>query len=173
MIPASQAGLRASKFAVLIARRITLSRSTPSATMANKGIAVERKVKLRLKSEGWWVIRAAASLGDADVVALKAGEATRFIEVKANKDGGPYKNFSRDDRYELIKAAIMAGAIPELCYWPPGQKEPQWIPSGEWPGAGEMTRRAIGELEEETAQRQSAAPLEASEPGPQSRSQEQ
>lgn len=95
------------------------------------GAKRERQVRAALEAQGYWVTRAAGSLGDADLVALKAGEIPRLIEVKAN-EGSPYKTFSREHRMELRLAARKAGAVAELCHWP-SRKPPVWIPESEWP----------------------------------------
>lgn len=102
----------------------------------NKGHARERQVRKLLESEGWWTCRAAGSMGDADIVALKANSLNKpqamILEVKANKSGGPYMNFRPVSRNELSGAARKAGAEAFLYYWPPNG-ELQRIPEGEWP----------------------------------------
>lgn len=100
--------------------------------MPANGHARERQVRKLYEEQGWWTIRAAASLGDADVVALKAGEVPLFIEVKANKAGGPYMNFRKADREELKLAAEKAGAQAVLVYWP-ARQQPRIIPASDWP----------------------------------------
>jgi Holliday junction resolvase len=97
----------------------------------SRGIARERAVKALKEAEGYWTIRAAASLGDADVVALKAGQPAEFIEVKSTHRG-PYHGFGPRDRADLLAAARLAGAEAWLCWWPP-RKPPKWIHSSEWP----------------------------------------
>lgn len=97
----------------------------------SRGIRRERQVRDLLLSQDWWVIRAAGSLGDADLVALKAGRRPLFVEVKSDVDG-PYANFRPKDRADLIAAASLAGAEATLCWWPP-HGQPRWIPSAEWP----------------------------------------
>jgi hypothetical protein len=84
-----------------------------------------------LEDEDWFVTRAAGSLGDADLVALKVGHTPRIIEVKSTA-GGPYEHFRPKDRADLRFAAEIAGAVAELCWWPPRGK-PRWIPASEWP----------------------------------------
>lgn len=91
----------------------------------------ERKIKALLETEGWFVIRAPGSLGFADLVALKAGETPRMIEVKGTT-AGPYAGFGPVSRTLLSKAAKQAGAIAELAYWP-AHKTLQWIAESEWP----------------------------------------
>ena len=94
------------------------------------GLARERKVKELKEKQGWVCIAAKGSLGPVDLVAIRRG-LIEFIEVKSTVDG-PYKNFSPQDRQELLEVAGRAGAVPILCWWPP-RCEPQWITSGEWP----------------------------------------
>lgn len=77
------------------------------------------------------MFRAPASLGVADLVALKAGQTPLLIEVKSTA-GGPYERFSPADRQELKAAAIKAGATPLLAYWPAHGKL-RWIREHEWP----------------------------------------
>lgn len=91
----------------------------------------ERAVRKLLEADGWFVIRAPGSLGFADLVALKAGETPRLIEVKGTA-AGPYDGFGPSDRAALAEAAIRAGAIAELAYWP-ANKELRWIRPSEWP----------------------------------------
>ena len=99
---------------------------------ASRGHARERQVRKVLEQRGWWVSRAAGSLGDADIIALKAGERPRLCEIKANKDGGPFKNFQPADRSELLRASEKAGADALLVYWP-AHKPMRLIPSKDWP----------------------------------------
>ena len=75
-------------------------------------------------------MRAPASLGVADVVALKPGE-SRLVEVKSTT-AGPYAGFGPADRKALSAAAKVAGASAWLVWWPK-RKQPQWIAEAEWP----------------------------------------
>lgn len=108
----------------------------------SRGHDRERAVRKVLEQDGWWTCRAAGSLGDADVVALRAYEIwtagrmkTRseawLIEVKSTA-GGPYERFGPAQRNELRAAAKRAGAEAVLAYWPP-RKPLRWIPEEEWP----------------------------------------
>lgn len=97
----------------------------------SRGHDRERAVKALLEDEDWYVTRAAGSLGDADLVALRAGSRPRLIEVKSTA-GGPYERFSPKERLDLLFAADVAGAEAWLCWWPPRGK-PRWISADEWP----------------------------------------
>ncbi len=96
------------------------------------GAARERQLKERLCAEGWWCIRPAGSHGEADIVALRDGKTPRMIQLKANKDGGPYKNFGPAERAQLVEAAKIAGAQAFLVYWP-ARAHPQFIPADAFP----------------------------------------
>lgn len=108
------------------------------------GHARERQVRERLQEDGWVVVRAAGSLGIADLVAGKWG-ATRLIEVKANH-GSPYMNFRATDRAMLLSAALQAGWEPWLIHWP-ARGEMRWIPATEWPVVG-AAKAAMNALEQ-------------------------
>ena len=123
--------------------------------MSSRGTARENLVKDWLEEQGWWVCRAAGSLGDADLVALvdilDAGPALvidgrlvlgkLLIEVKSTARS-PFADFGPTDRAELLAAGEKAGADVVLCWCPPGRRAPekwQWWWPGEWP---EAKRRA-------------------------------
>lgn len=95
------------------------------------GILRERQVRRLLEAEGWWVGRAAGSLGDADLIALKAGETPRLLEIKAN-EGSPWKSFTPECRMQIRLAARRSGAIAELVHWP-SRSQPRFIPESDWP----------------------------------------
>lgn len=97
----------------------------------SRGHDRERAVKKLLEAEGWFVIRAAASLGFADLVALKRGRLPMVIEVKSTS-GGPYERFGPEDRAALTRCADQSGAEAFLVWWPP-RKQPVWISETEWP----------------------------------------
>lgn len=98
----------------------------------SRGITRERQVRRLLEAEDWWVARAAGSLGDADLVALKAGKRPLMVEVKSTA-AGPFSHFGPKDRHDLLFAASIAGADAVLCWWPPRGK-PTWIEPSAWPG---------------------------------------
>ncbi len=97
----------------------------------SRGHNRERQVRRLLEDDDWFVTRAAGSLGDVDLVALKAGKLPMLIEVKSTA-GGPYERFGPKDRADLLFAAELAGAIAVLAWWPP-RGELRWIASSEWP----------------------------------------
>ncbi len=97
----------------------------------SRGTDRERAVRHLLEDEDWWVARAAGSLGDADLIALRAGERPRMIEVKSTHRG-PYHGFGPAARARLRFAAELAGADAYLAWWPPRGKL-VWLSSEGWP----------------------------------------
>jgi hypothetical protein len=49
-----------------------------------KGYKVERKIRLEFEKRGWLVVRAGASLGEADLICLKNGKCL-LVQVKSTK----------------------------------------------------------------------------------------
>lgn len=103
------------------------------------GTRRERQVRDKLLSDDWIVFRPGASLGVADLVALRAGDRPRLVQVKGSA-GGPYEHFSPAERLKLIGTARLAGADPWLAWWPP-RGVLRWIPAEEWPNAVPMVGR--------------------------------
>lgn len=97
----------------------------------SRGLQRERAVRDWLQARDWIVVRAAGSLGDFDLLAVKAGETTRLIEVKSTARG-PYHGFGPADRATLKQLAEWAGGGAWLCWWPP-RGQLRWIHSSEWP----------------------------------------
>lgn len=85
------------------------------------------------REQGWFAMRAPASLGPVDVIAGHAG-VWHFEEVKSTADG-PYKSFGPADRARLSAMAKLAGAQAFLVWWPL-RSEPTVIPEADWPGSG-------------------------------------
>lgn len=83
-----------------------------------------------LRSEGWVALRAPASLGVADVLAVRDGE-IRLIEVKSTR-AGPFAGFPPADRRALLEAADQAGGSAYL-FWHPPRRAARWIGPEEWP----------------------------------------
>lgn len=96
------------------------------------GHARERQVVAWLRDRDWIAQRAPASLG-IDVIALRAGERPRLIEVKSTA-AGPYEHFGPSDRQAASTLAEMAGAEAWLVWWP-SRGEMRWIAEAEWPEA--------------------------------------
>lgn len=99
--------------------------------MSQRGHQRERAVKDWHAERDWLAFRAPASLGVADVVALRDGSRSRLIEVKSTAQG-PYERFGPADREKLRQAAKLAGADAFLAWWPP-RGELRMIPAAEWP----------------------------------------
>ena len=101
--------------------------------MSRLGHNRERQVKAAMEADDWWVCRAAGSLGDADLVALKDAKRPRMVEVKASSmNRGPFADFGPKARQDLLFAARMAGADAVLAWWPP-RGQLRWIWPEEWP----------------------------------------
>src|SRR3989338_10509901 len=52
--------------------------------MKRKGYMVERKIRIVFENRGWDVVRAGASLGEADLICLKEGQCI-LLQVKSTK----------------------------------------------------------------------------------------
>jgi Holliday junction resolvase len=96
------------------------------------GSAKEREVAELIRDEGWIVVRTAGSLGEADLVCLKAGARPMLLQVKGG-DGNVFRDFGPNARIALKAAATKAGADAFLCRW--RGKERRWIlvPPSDWP----------------------------------------
>jgi Holliday junction resolvase len=107
-----------------------------------RGTQRERAIVKLLRDDGWVAFRAPASLGVADVIAMRAnqrlgpghGAEARLIEVKSTSTRGPYNDFGPAQRYALREAARQAGAEAWLAWWPM-RGELQWIEAELWPDA--------------------------------------
>lgn len=99
--------------------------------MSGRGHQRERDLVRLLRDEDWIAFRAPASLGVADVVALRAGSRPRLIESKSTAQG-PYEHFGPADRERLRQAAALAGADALLAWWPP-RGELRLLGPDEWP----------------------------------------
>jgi Holliday junction resolvase len=97
---------------------------------SRRGIERERSLVKQLRADNWFAMRAPASLGVADVVAIRPGE-VRLIECKSTA-AGAYAGFGPADRRRLSAAAKVAGGSAWL-YWHPKNKPAVWIPEAEWP----------------------------------------
>lgn len=99
--------------------------------MSDIGTRRERQVRDWFRERDFIAFRAPASLGVADVVALKSRCQPRFCEVKATSRG-PWHGFPPADRKRLYIAAAWAGALPLLAHWPKNGKLRFYGPK-EWP----------------------------------------
>jgi Holliday junction resolvase len=82
-----------------------------------RGDYFERRAQDALQAEGWWVVRAAGSLGEADLVALKAGWQPRMISCKLTS------HLPRKQALQLLDAAEIAGAQALLAW----SVKPGWV----------------------------------------------
>jgi Holliday junction resolvase len=96
------------------------------------GLRRERQVRAILEADDWVCVRAAGSLGPADLIALKRGMPPRFVQVKTDRDS-PYKNFGPAARLLLTEAADRAGAEAWLVWWP-ARRPLAWVHADAWPG---------------------------------------
>jgi Holliday junction resolvase len=99
----------------------------------SRGIQRERAVRLHLEKNDYVVVRAAGSLGCADLIAMRAYSPSYFIEVKSTHRG-PFHSFGPADRADILAYAERAGATAVLAYWPPRGKL-QFIYEKDWPKA--------------------------------------
>lgn len=97
------------------------------------GTRKEYKVRDWYLDRDYIVIRPGGSLGAADLVAMKDGSPTDFVQVKGSAQG-PYQHFQPKERANLIQVARWAGARPLLAWWPPRGKL-RFIGPEEWPAA--------------------------------------
>lgn len=98
--------------------------------MGQRGHDRERRLVAIKREEGWVAFRAPASLGVADVVALKDGHKPQLVESKSTLS--PYAHFLPADRERLSEAARAAGAEALLAWWPKNGKL-KLIPEADWP----------------------------------------
>lgn len=79
-------------------------------TNRHRGDYFERQTRDALMALGWVVIRAAGSLGPADLVAMRGGDRPLLISCKLNGRIDPH------ERLELISAAWAAGGRGLLAW---------------------------------------------------------
>ena len=100
-------------------------------TMTNRqrGDYFERQVRDTLAEHGWWVVRAAGSLGVADLVALRHDKTPMLVSCKISGRIDP------GERTAISDAADMAGARAVVAMRPPG--------GGRKPRGGWVTLAAV------------------------------
>lgn len=86
-------------------------------TNRQRGDYFERQTRDALTDSGWLIIRAAGSLGPADLVALRNGSMPLLLACKTSK------RISPAERMALIIAAQQAGARPLLAT----RVRPGWV----------------------------------------------
>jgi len=64
-----------------------------------KGYRVERKIRIKFEQVGWKVIRAGASLGDADLICIKQGKCI-LLQIKSSKKQALYYYGYMDKKLE-------------------------------------------------------------------------
>jgi Holliday junction resolvase len=79
-------------------------------TNRRRGDYHERRTRDALTAAGWVVVRAAGSLGPADLVALKADAEALLVSCKIAA------RISPAERSQLLRAAAQAGALPILAW---------------------------------------------------------
>lgn len=99
--------------------------------MSSFGHERERKLKRLLEGDGWIVVRAAGSLGIADLVALKLGHTPKLIEVKSDARH-PFGHFGPEKRAALLEAGEKSGANVFVVWWPK-HRELSWLSPADWP----------------------------------------
>lgn len=115
---------------------------TPShSNRKRRGTDRERAVKAWYEDKGFVAFRAPASLGFADVIAMRKGTIyegwtgplaeVHFVECKSTA-AGPYEHFRPADRKRLKEAAQKAGADAWLAWWP-SRGELKFISADQWP----------------------------------------
>jgi len=97
-----------------------------------------------LRSEGWIVKGTGDAHGAIDLIALKKHHSPKLIQVKGNRDGGPFANFRPTERAILVIEAQKAGGEPLLAWSPPDRQPTRWYGLDDWPtrSLGKVKRRA-------------------------------
>lgn len=99
---------------------------------ARKGNAAELRTQRLLESAGWVVAQRRHVGGAGDLLAVRAGEPSRLIEVKDRKN--VWGGFRREDRRALVEAARVGGCTAELAWFRPGVKGPPvFLLESDWP----------------------------------------
>lgn len=104
------------------------------ANRKRRGTDRERAVKAWYEDKGWLAFRAPASLGCADVIAIRSANGlseVHLLEVKSTAKG-PYEHFGPKERQRLRAVALETGACALLAWWPP-RKPLKLIEESEWP----------------------------------------
>ena len=97
------------------------------------GTYAERMVKAYMEEHGWYVTRAWGSLGPWDLLGLSPGRRPAMVQVKSpgqrySVELGAY--LMPEERRNLLRMAVKAGAAAVLCYYPRDNRSVQ--ASTEW-----------------------------------------
>jgi len=77
---------------------------------SHAGARFERKIRNLLEENGWWVVRAAASRGEADLIAFRKGHPPLFVQAKRN---GRLDYTEWNQLYDLCESL---GTVPVLAF---------------------------------------------------------
>ncbi len=104
-----------------------------------KGSGRELRTAHILESEGWTVGSRRHTAGAGDLLACKAGEANRLLEVKGTA-AGPYTHFGPTARAAMLAEAERMGGVAELAWWPRRARTHEIIGAADWPPDGLSVR---------------------------------
>lgn len=104
----------------------------------SRGASRERLVAEELRAEGYVVKGTGDAHGAIDLIALKEGHIPKVVQVKGNRDGGPFANFRPAERLQIAREAEDAGADAWLAYAPPDRLPTRWYAEDEWPSGHRM-----------------------------------
>lgn len=97
-----------------------------------KGAYAERKVAQEARRDGWIVKGTGDAHGVVDQIHVRLGQ-VRLVQVKGNRNGGPYSNFGPEARAQMKDEALRAGFEAWLAWAPPDRKPTRWLSSKQWP----------------------------------------
>jgi Holliday junction resolvase len=80
-----------------------------------RGDYLEHQTRAALEHYRWVVVRAGGSLGPADLVALRDGNAPLLVQCKITGNGRRYPRVDPDERAALWETAEKAGARPIIA----------------------------------------------------------
>src|SRR5215831_14784576 len=119
-----------------------------------RGLQRERDLKKLLENCGWFVLRAPASLGPVDVLAIATGQAQypaamrsaigdristpsrgSVLLIEAKSTSKPFERFGPTSRRTLLNLANSIAAAAWLAWKPSGATRWTWIPTADWPSA--------------------------------------
>ncbi|MBI1978584.1 MAG: hypothetical protein HYS62_00815 [Candidatus Aenigmarchaeota archaeon] len=87
-----------------------------------KGYRVERKIRLLFQKSGWTVIRAGASLGEADLICLKKGRCILLQIKSTNKKTLYYYGYNKHEFEGFPFFLVVDFGYNKIRILPPNQK---------------------------------------------------